>query len=65
MLFLCSGPHNTSLSNAVKKVAVLKYHPHDVVACDENAHVSSTVSSHFQSMRSDGSKMLSCGLVSF
>ena len=23
MLFLCSGPHNTSLSNAVKKVAVL------------------------------------------
>ena len=31
MLFLCSGPHNTSLSNAVKKVAVLKYHPHDVV----------------------------------
>ena len=39
MLFLCSGPHNTSLSNAVKKVAVVKYHPHDVVACDENGHV--------------------------
>ena len=31
-----SGSHNTSLSNAVKKVAVLKYHPHDVVACNEN-----------------------------
>ena len=61
MLFLCSGPHNTSLSNAVKKVAVLKYHPHDVVACDENGHVSS----HFQTMRSDGSTMLPCGLVSF
>ena len=59
--FLCSGPHNTSLSNAVKKVTVLKYHPHDVVACDENGHVSS----HFQAMGSDGSTMLPCGLVSF
>ena len=49
MLFLCSGPHNTSLSNAVKKVTVLNYHPHDVVACDENGHVSS----HFQAMGSD------------
>ena len=49
----------SSLSNAVKKVAVLKYHPHDVVACDENGHVSS----HFQAMRSDGSTMLPCGLV--
>ena len=45
MPLLCSGPHNTSLSNAVKKVAVLKCHPHDVVACDENGHVSN----HFQS----------------
>ena len=60
MLFLCYGPHNTSLANAVKKV-VLKYHPHDVVTCDENGHVSS----HFQAMRSDGSTMLPCGLVSF
>ena len=49
MLFLCSGPHNTSLSNAVKKVAVLKYHPHDVVACDENGHVAS----HFHAMGSE------------
>ena len=31
-----AGPHNTSLSNAVKRVAVLKYRPHDVVACNEN-----------------------------
>lgn len=61
MLFLCSGPHNTSLSNGVKKVAVLKYHPHNVVACDENE----CVSSHFQVMRSDGSTMLPCRLVSF
>ena len=61
MLFLCSGPHNTSLSNAVKKVTVLKYHPHDVVACDENGHGPS----HFQAMGSDGSTMLPCGLVSF
>ena len=61
MLFLCSGPHNTCLSNAVKKVAVLKYHPHDVVACVENGHVSS----HFQVMRLAGSTMLPCGLVSF
>ena len=45
----------------MKKVAVLKYHPHDVVASDENGHVSS----HFQPMRSDGSTMLPCGLVSF
>ena len=51
MLFLCSGPHDTPLSNAVKKVAVLKYHSHDVVACDENGHASS----HFQATRSDGS----------
>ena len=50
MLFLCSGPHNTSLTNVVKKVAVLKYYPHDVVACDENGHVSSL----FQAMRSNG-----------
>ena len=55
MLFLCSGPHNTSFSNAVKKVAVLKYHPQDVFACDENEHVLSP----FQAMRSDGSTMLS------
>ena len=60
MIFLCSGPHNTSLSNAVKKVTVLKYHPHDVVACEENGHVSS----HVQAMRSHGST-LPCGLVSF
>ena len=33
--------HNASLSKAVKKFAVVKYHPHDVVACDENGHVSS------------------------
>ena len=45
----------------MKKVAVLKYHPHDVVACDENEHVSS----HFQAMMLDGSTMLHCGLVSF
>ena len=45
----------------MKKVAVLKYHPHDVVACDENGHVSS----HFQAMRSDDSTMLPCGLVRF
>ena len=41
MLFLCSGPQNTSLTNVVKKVAVLRYYPHDVVACDENGYVSS------------------------
>ena len=45
----------------MKKVAVLKYHPHDVVACVENGHVSS----HFQVMRLAGSTMLPCGLVSF
>ena len=56
-----AGPHNISLSNAVKKVVAFKYHSHDVVARDENGHVSS----HFQGMRSDGSTMLPCGLVSF
>ena len=50
MLFWCSGSYNTSLTNVVKKVAVLKYYPHDVVACDENGHVSSL----FQAMRLDG-----------
>ena len=45
----------------MKKVAVLKYHPHDVVACDENGHCAS----HFQAMTSDGSAMLPCGLVRF
>jgi len=37
-------------TNVVKKVALLKYYAHDVVACDENGHVSSL----FQAMRSDG-----------
>ena len=60
MLFSCSGPRDTSLSNAVKKVAVLEYYPHDEVACDENGHVSS----HFQAMRSDGSTMLPLSLLS-
>ena len=59
--FLCSGHHNTSLSIAVKKIDVRKYHSHDVVACEENGYVSS----HFQAMRSDGSTMLPCGLGSF
>ena len=35
---------------------------YDLVAFDENGHVSSP---HFQAMRSDGSTMLPCGFVSF
>ena len=61
--FVNSGPRNTSLSNAVKMVAVLRYHPHEVVAFydnDENGHVSS----HFQAMRSDGSTMIPLSLLS-
>ena len=27
----------------MKRVAVLKYHPHDVVACDENGHLTISI----------------------